>query len=256
MNMTYLKMLKYCTLAVVLGLFIAQIYAQVPDGSHVPNEKTTPDETPAWMVAIGLRHQELVERNGPGTDTAMRDRLLEMLTIDQQARADVLKKSQVAGVQPDLTGLQPVDEKLTAELREIVSKNGWPTIHLVGFDASNAAMTILIHTQDQAWQRGLLPMLEHLSEEEKIDSSQLATLIDKELIAAGKRQRYGTQFKTESGHLAMFAVEEPDTVDVRRAAAMLPPLKAYKQILASAYGMPMSDDVVSPSSVNLQSGKL
>jgi hypothetical protein len=200
-------------------------------------------DTPAWMATLANHHQELIERNGDGTDASLRDSLLGLYTVDQQARTDLMKKAQLTGAGPDLTQLRPVDAKLTEELKEIVAQHGWPTIQLVGFDASNAAMTILVHTEDHVWQRNLLPTLEQLSINKKIDGSQLALLIDKELVASGKRQRHGTQFRMDPGHMTMYAVEDPAGLDERRAAAMLPPMETYKQMLASAYSMAVSDEV-------------
>ncbi len=220
----------------------ASVYAQTP-GTLPP--ATQPEEaTPAWMTNLATRHQQLIEANGPGTDPALRDRLLKDVDIDQDARLTLLQEAKRSGGDPDLSKLRPNDLKLTSELKDIVASNGWPTIHLVGADASHAAMTILTHTEDHAWQETLLPTLEQLSAEGKIDGSELALVIDKQLVAAGKLQRYGTQFKFTDGRMAMYAVENPATLDDRRAAALLPPLVVYQQMLSSAYNMPVAKEVV------------
>ena len=85
-------------------------------------------------------------------------------------------------------------------------------------------MLILTHTSDHAWQRQLLPQLQELADANKIDLSPLALVIDKELVAEGKLQRYGSQFKFFNGEIAMYAVENPATLDQRRAKALLPPM--------------------------------
>ena len=239
-----LRRIALCLSGFLVTGFVGHAYAQTPASKASPSESTTASDTPAWMTALGQRHQELVERNGTGTNAVLRDRLMGMLAVDQQVRNELVKQAQSTGKPPDVAQLHPVDAKLTTELKEIVAQSGWPTIQMVGFDASNAAMLILIHTEDHAWQRGLLPSLEQLAAADKIDNSQLATLVDKELVAAGKKQRYGTQFKVQDGHMAIYALEDPAGLDARRAAAMLPPLDVYKQMLASAYGMAVSNDVV------------
>ena len=197
---------------------------------------------PAWKVELERRHAELVSRNGPGTDAALRDRLVAMYASDQEARG--------AGTgHPAYTAkTAAVDVRLTAELKEIVSQHGWPTIATVGFDASNDAMAMLTHTPDHAWQLSLVPRLEKLAGEGKIDGSALATVVDKELVSEGKPQRYGTQFKVVDGKMAMFAVEDPAGLDARRAVVFLMPIKVYEGMLEQTYHMKLSDAVVTAGS--------
>jgi hypothetical protein len=136
------------------------------------------------------------------------------------------------------------DARLTEELQQIIKESGWPTIALAGIDASNAAMLILTHTADHAWQRQLLPQLQELADTSKIDGSGLALVIDKELVAEGKLQRYGSQFKFINGAMAMYAVEDPATLDQRRAKVLLPPMDVYKELLSQIYHLKATDDVV------------
>jgi hypothetical protein len=106
-------------------------------------------------------------------------------------------------------------------------------------------MLVLTHTRDHAWQLSLLGQLEGLADAGKIDGSALAVVIDKELVAEGKLQRYGTQFKAVEGGMAMFGVEDPAGLDQRRAAVFLPPMAAYRQMLAQMYHLKMTDKIVS-----------
>ncbi len=197
------------------------------------------------MVDFEKRHNELVQKNGSGTDAALRSQLLTMLETDQNARGishgqPIDKdKLRVAG------NVAEVDAKLTGELKEIVAKDGWPTIALVGLDASNAAMLVLTHTADHDWQLSLLPQLEELADAGKIDGSALALVIDKELVSEGKLQRYGTQFKFVDGEMAMYGVEDPGGLDARRATVFLPPMDYYKQMLSQMYHLKASNKIVS-----------
>jgi hypothetical protein len=201
-------------------------------------QQTQASSDAVWMNDLAARHAELIRRNGPGTDAALRDRLVAMYASDQEARG--------AGTgHPAYTAkTAAVDVRLTAELKEIVSQHGWPTIATVGFDASNDAMAMLTHTPDHAWQLSLVPRLEKLAGEGKIDGSALATVVDKELVSEGKPQRYGTQFKVVDGKMAMFAVEDPAGLDARRAVVFLMPIKVYEGMLEQTYHMKLSDAVV------------
>ncbi len=195
-------------------------------------------------MAAKDRREELIRVNGPGTDVALRDQLLKMGEDDQAARGFSHGKQTSAVTQDMIHQLPAISTRLTLELKEIVKEKGWPTIALVGIDASNAAMLILTHTSDHAWQRQLLPQLQELADANKIDLSPLALVIDKELVAEGKLQRYGSQFKFFNGEIAMYAVENPATLDQRRAKALLPPMDVYRDTMTQIYHLKVSDTVV------------
>jgi hypothetical protein len=225
--------------ATLSSLLVAQSNAQT---SQSPNVETKP--MPAWAVAAKERREELIRVNGPGTDVVLRDHLIKMGEDDQAARGFAHGKQTSPMTQEMIHRLPAIDTRLTLELKEIVNEKGWPTIALVGIDASNAAMLILTHTSDHAWQRQLLPQLQELADTYKIDLSPLALVIDKELVAEGKLQRYGSQFKFINGEIAMYAVESPATLDQRRAKALLPPMDVYRDTMAQIYHLKVSDTVV------------
>lgn len=198
-----------------------------------------------WEVALHQRHDALVAKNGHGTDAALRDTLLAMGREDQAVR---FRNIDAPNEQKNATAeeLAATDRRLTAALKEIVAKQGWPTISLVGYNAAQSALLILIHSPDHAWQRAMLPKLEELAHKDLIDGSQVATAVDKELVAEGKPQRYGTQFKFVDGQGMMVAVEDPANLDKRRAEAMLPPMDVYRKTLGEMYHVPMSEMIVRP----------
>jgi hypothetical protein len=205
-------------------------------GTVVKAQQTPARGDAVWMNDMAARHAELIKRNGPGTDAALRATLEKMDASDQEARG--------AGHPTYTAKTAAADVQLTVELKEIVARHGWPTIALVGMEASNDAMTILTHSPDHAWQASLLPRLETLSAEGKIDGSTLATMLDKELVSEGKLQRYGTQFKFVDGKMAMVAVEDPEGLDARRATVFLMPIKVYEGMLEQMYHLKVSDRVV------------
>ena len=163
-----------------------------------------------------------------------------MYSTDQTARG-------LSGTPPlaSMKELSATDAELTVELKQIVDQKGWPTIALVGIEASNAAMTVLTHSADHAWQLHLLPTLEQLADAGKIDPSTLALVVDKELVSEGKLQRYGSQFKAVNGGMAMFGVEDPDQLDQRRAKALLPPMTVYRETLERMYHLKATNAIVS-----------
>lgn len=247
--MVRMATVKYSMLRAALIVFTSAVALALSMPAQSDSHGTSGDAvqaapTPAWQVAIQQRRQELIEKNGPGTDAALRDRLLKMREEDQSARGFGRGVQSAAATKELMQKLPATDARLTAELKQIVAQKGWPTISLVGIDASNAAMLLLTHTPDHAWQRQLLPELQELADAGKIDASPLALVIDKELVAEGKLQRYGSQFKFINGAMAMYAVEDPSHLEDRRAEALLPPMSVYKETLSRMYHLKASDDVV------------
>ncbi|MCU1322656.1 MAG: hypothetical protein JWM43_2305 [Acidobacteriaceae bacterium] len=200
----------------------------------------------AWQVEMQRKHDALIATNGPGTDEMLRTQLLAMTARDQEARG------MQGGVPKDkaklvmASNLGEIDAALTTELKAVVGAHGWPTIALVGIEASNGAMLILTHTRDHAWQLSLLPQLVGLADDGKIDGLSLALVVDKELVSEGKPQRYGTQFKLVDGGMAMYAVEDPGGLDGIRARVFLPPMETYKKMLSEMYHLKATNKIVQP----------
>ena len=185
------------------------------------------------------------EAASPGSNPALRGQLLTMLQQDQTARG--LGTGQSSSTGPAVaSNLAEIDAVLTKQLKAIVAQHGWPTIALVGPDASKAATLLLGHTTDLTWRKSLLPQLTTLADRREIDPAQLAIVIDKQLVADGRPQRYGTQFKMLDGEIAMITVEDPGGLDNLRARALLPPMDAYKQTLAHMYHLKVSNKIASP----------
>jgi hypothetical protein len=177
--------------------------------------------------------QKLVAKHGNGTDEQLQQRLRSMARRDQAVRtakyvsntaAEALVKEQ-----------EQVDIQLTAELKAIVANKGWPTIPLVGLQASEDAALILTHSRDRDFQRAMIPRLRQLREQGEILGSSIAAIVDKLLLSEGKPQRFGTQFEFADGKGRMFPVEDPAHLDERRAKYLLPPIAEYKRVLADMY---------------------
>jgi hypothetical protein len=223
-----------------LLLFVSMASASV---MAAPFQAAAGSTSGDWKADIQRRRDALVSQNGPGTDADLRVKLLKMRDEDQVAQG-MAPNPEAQGQMGIAANLADIEAALTKELKAIVTARGWPTISMVGIEASNAAMLILTHTRDHAWQMSLLPMLENLADEKKIDGSALALVIDKELVSEGKLQRYGTQFKNmDDGTIAMYGVEDPGGLDRQRARVMLPPIEVYKQMLAQRYHLKVTNKV-------------
>ncbi len=232
------------TLCLILAL------SQSASPSQQSTMETKTDAQPGlskWEDAAETRYKSLIAKNGSGSDIALRTKLLQMGEQDQRVREPMMTLPQNRWT-PDMQKEQArTDEELTVKLKTIVSENGWPTLSMVGVKTSEDAMLILIHTSDHAWQSAMIPRLEKFADNDEIVGSGLAVVIDKKLVAAGVKQRFGTQFKFEDGEMAMYAVEDPAQLDDLRAKWLLPPVDVYKQMMSQIYPkLKMTNKVVTP----------
>jgi len=181
---------------------------------------------------VQAKIKRLVDKNGKGTDQELKQHLIRMAKQDQTARTFDWSR---APTETTLKKMQLTDERLTAELKQIIHEKGWPTISLVGLRASQDAAVILIHSPDHDFQRQLISELQQLVENGKIVGSDIAIIVDKVLVSEGQPQRFGTQFNISNGHARMNPVEDPFHLDQRRAQYLLGPMTEYKKSLAKMY---------------------
>jgi hypothetical protein len=191
-----------------------------------------------WEARAEARAHRLIEKNGSGTDAALQQELLQMYKTDQEVRTRL--NSAPEGERPEITKeMEEIDLRLTARMKQIVAAKGWPTIALVGAEASQAAAVMLTHSSDHEWQALLLPRLRKLVAKEQIFGSDIATLTDRILVSQGNLQLFGTQFKQTDGRMVMMPVKDLEHLEQRRAQYLLPPMPAYRKLLADVYHMPI-----------------
>ena len=209
------------SLAVVLLLCCHMTYAQQQD----------------WEVRAEANARRLIAKNGTGADLQLKRDLLKMRDDDQGIRNRL--NAALEPQKPALTKeMESTDVRLTDQLKRIVVDKGWPTIFLVGAEASQAAATILVHSPDHDWQRRMLPLLHKLVEQQKIFGSDIAGLTDRILVSKGKPQEFGTQFKQVDGKMVMMPVRDLKHLEQKRAKYLLPPMPVYRQLISDMYHLP------------------
>lgn len=132
----------------------------------------------------------------------------------------------VQGYHPDMAALHT--RNLT-RLVERVSVHGWPGRSLVGPEAANAAWRILQHGISQpVLVRKLAPLVADAAARGEVEPRLAAMLEDRIRVLEGRLQRYGTQYDYDQTLTAMVpqhGVEEPETLNERRAALGLPEMQ-------------------------------
>lgn len=102
-------------------------------------------------------------------------------------------------------------------IKKVLKKYGWPSINLVGEEASHNFWLLVQHMDEDIFlQKKALNLLKKAVDIKEASSKDLAYLEDRILIAEGKKQIYGTQFKIEKGKLIMSPTEDIDNLKSRR----------------------------------------
>lgn len=174
-----------------------------------------------WMNAAPFQRWLTLRLSG-GSNRRLCAELLKMRDVDQQMRRAALK---------DLKRVDlGIDARHTERMKAIVAAYGWPGKSLVGMAGSDAAWLLVQHADhDPAFQKHCLQLLKRAVEQGEAEPRHTAYLTDRVLVAEGKPQVYGTQFRdiTEP-----FPIEDIDQVDERRAQVGLEPLAQYAERIA------------------------
>ncbi len=150
------------------------------------------------------------------------DELLALIALDDATRARLAADGSLFdGYHPEM---EAVHRANAARLRALIAAHGWPGPALVGADAARAAWRIVQHAIGEPdFMRAMLPIVAAAG----IDAAEVAMLEDRIRVLEGRPQRYGTQYDWDDTGTALVpsnGVEDPATVDARRAAVGLPPI--------------------------------
>jgi len=161
----------------------------------------------------------------PAANPALRAELVAMRDADQEVRRRAVKDPKNTAIAAEM---KQVDAKNVTRLREILKQYGWPGKSLAGTDGANAAWTIAQHG-GELFLRQTVPLMKAAAERGELDWSLVASSIDRDLLAQGQKQLYGTQFENcEPRNLA-----DPAHVDERRSSVGLGPLADYAAVVCA-----------------------
>jgi hypothetical protein len=155
----------------------------------------------------------------------LRDELLQMAKEDQDVRRELLERGELfKGYHPQMEELH---QRNNQRLNEIADIHGWPGKDLVGEDGASAAFLIVQHAISMpSLMRRCLPLMQQAAQNNDLDAQSLAYLEDRIRLMEGRSQRYGTQYDwDDDGQMSPCPIEEPDTVNERRAQVGLDTLE-------------------------------
>jgi hypothetical protein len=113
-------------------------------------------------------------------------------------------------------------------LKHLVKDNGIPTVAQVGESGVHWTWLLVQHADDDPqFQLSVQPIFVQRQEAGELPADDLARLTDRVLLAAGKPQRFGTQFDWYSGQFNPTGVVNIANIEANRQALGLMPLADY-----------------------------
>jgi hypothetical protein len=156
----------------------------------------------------------------------LRQELLALVAEDERVREELAADGSLyEGYHPLM---EQVHRQNAARLREMIQDYGWPGIAIAGTDGEEAAWRIAQHSiGEPEFMRNALQLLQSAAEKGEAPPWQVAMMEDRIRLFEGRSQLYGTSFDwDEEGLMSPYpAIENPETVDDRRAQMELPPLQ-------------------------------
>lgn len=189
-------------------------------------------------AALGeaTRVPEFAKEPTPYTQPALRRLLGAMVNADQDARRAEIN----SGTKPRPAGVNrvaEVDRENLPKLKGIFEEHGFPTATMVGRDGVSSFLLLMIHaTGDPAFQAEVLAAAEPVVANRGVQRRVFATFADRVRIQNGKKQIYGTQARLVEGKYVPMPVQDPATLDDRRARMALAPEQDYLDQLEKTYG--------------------
>ncbi len=114
----------------------------------------------------------------------------------------------------------------------------WPSVDLVGAEASRAALIVAQHIDSyRGVQRRALRLLKKAVRNEKAPRSWVAFLTDRVRLSGGHPQLYGTQVNIDGGEVVPRPIVDPETLDERRMEMGLDPMDQYLNRVRDQYGL-------------------
>lgn len=153
-----------------------------------------------------------------------RQKLLDLKKRDQETRTRLVETGVLFdGYHEEMA---KVHEENAGQLAMIIEEVGWPGHSVVGEEGAKAAWLIAQHAIGiPEFQRYCLELIRQAVQQGEMPPQLEAYLTDRILFNERKPQMYGTIYDwDEHGEMSPWPIQDPDTIDTRRARVGLPPL--------------------------------
>lgn len=118
------------------------------------------------------------------------------------------------------------DRQNLATVISLIEKCGMPTLEEVD-DVQMSAIWVVFQHGDNASRKKYLPLLEKSAKNGDLKATQIAMMKDRTMMMDGEPQVYGTQVTKNGNEWILYDLENPETVNKRRAEMGFQPLQDY-----------------------------
>jgi len=188
-------------------------------------------ETKEWTSILGVM-QAKVDSIEQFYNKPLRDELQAIYDYDQAVRFSYIDATKEFGYEhPTVDSLMKemiiADSVNLAKIERILDEHGWVSRDTVG--RANSAIFLVVQHSPLEVQQKYLPMAKEAMKKGDLRPSQMALLVDRVALREGRKQTYGSQISRdpETNESYVMPLENPETVDKRRAEVGLPPLSEY-----------------------------
>ena len=218
-------------MTVVIRLVLTIIVVSVTSGSFFAQSRClSPDKAKELLAQVDSGQDRTPNKK-------LHDELLKLVNkservisrgIEGKLTNDALKK------QVDI-----VRGESNARLCQILKEFGWPTLAEVGKDGVSATIYLVRSSRQPDLQVDLLPVIIAAVKRGEADKGEVADLVDRIRVDAGRKQLFGTQVKIMNGFLVLVPIEAEAQVDARRKQFGLAPLADHLRELQREYQTPL-----------------
>jgi hypothetical protein len=194
--------------------------------------------TADWYADNNGNVKEFVLRKATEKDKILQQKIkeaveyqppIELVDIDcdnvQEILQNVFDSDQ--GMRTNGGEINPITdrENLTTVI-SLIERCGMPTLKEVT-DVQMSAIWVVFQHGDNANRKKYLPLLEKSAKNRDLKATQIAMMKDRTLMNDGEPQVYGTQVTKNGDKWILYNLENPETVNKRRAEMGFEPLQDY-----------------------------
>ena len=184
------------------------------------------------LAAIALQWIAFATPGLAGECADVADELTVRRSVDQS-----LRESDNAPSSEEVSRLVVVTRQNTIRLAAIIKRCGWPDEQRFGPVAAEGAWLLAQHSDhDRAFQRQARRLIKDAVRRRVTPAKHFAYLSDRLAVADGKRQLFGTQFRSNDGcTLQLLPVDSREAADRRRREIGMGTLAEYEQYAHSQF---------------------
>lgn len=189
---------------------------------------------PQWDSLQNENERRLANAD-TGYDIPLRNILLDIYHSDQNPRGHLITISKSAPQNKEALSrywneMQHNDSINLARTVELLDKHGW--IHESKVGTANQALFFVIQHATPEIIDKYITLFEAAVKDNEIPKALFAKMYDRQLLYAGKPQKYGTQRvrkSPDSKEMVIWQIQDPAHVNALRKEMDLPPLEDYPQ---------------------------